>query len=90
MRVVWAEPARGDLARIFKFNLARSFEWADRVDTELRERALSLSDTPQRGRPLPRLTARALSLPDIQYVIEYRLDADAVTVLRVRSTREIR
>lgn len=33
---------------------------------------------------------RALSVPDIQYVILYRVEADQVTILGVDSTRENR
>jgi plasmid stabilization system protein ParE len=90
VRVVWTEPASADLQRIFEFNLARSFEWAERVDSRLRERGNALSAFPYSGHPVGGSRVRALSLPDIQYVINYRLDGDMVTVLRVQSTREIR
>jgi plasmid stabilization system protein ParE len=88
--VIWSEPASADLQRIFEFNLTRSFAWAERVDSRLRKRGHALADFPFSGRPVRGLRLRVLSLPDIQYVINYRLDGDEVTVLRVRSTREMR
>ncbi len=87
MKVVWATAARADLARILAFNLEKSEHWAARVDGRLRQRAVALSQTPFIGRRIgPAL--RALSIPDIQYVMIYRVVGEQVTIVRVRSTRE--
>ncbi len=88
MKVVWAEAGRAHLARIFQFNLGRSEAWAEKVERPLRERADALSLNPLIGRSVPRSMLRALSVPDIQYVIIYRVGREQVTILRVHSTRE--
>jgi plasmid stabilization system protein ParE len=89
VQVEWTQGARISLARIRDFNLERSEQWAARVETRLRERAESLAQTAFSGRRIA-FGIRALSVPDIQYVLQYRVDADRVLILRVVSTREIR
>jgi plasmid stabilization system protein ParE len=42
------------------------------------------------GRPLPEANVFRLSVPDIQYVIDYELAEDLVLIVRIRHTREIR
>jgi plasmid stabilization system protein ParE len=90
VKVEWAEDGRAHLARIFEFNIGRSEAWAETVERRLRERAHALSLTSFIGRPVPKSTLRALSIPDIQYVIIYRVGREQVTILRVHSTRENR
>jgi len=88
--VIWAELAQADLRRIFAFNLQRTLEWALRVDARLSDRGEWLGQFPYAGRAIPGTKLRRLSVPDIQYVITYRLDGSGVTVLRIHATREIR
>ena len=90
MKVEWSEAARADLARIFDFNLQRSDAWAQRVDARLVERAGALGRTPLMGRSVSAGRLRLLSIPDIQYVLSYRIDKERVTIIRVHSTREHR
>jgi plasmid stabilization system protein ParE len=90
---VWLEikaEAREDLVRIFEFNLQRSERWAVRVESRLLSRCEALLVTPYIGRRLAGRNVRQLSVPDIQYVIDYRLFEDRVSIVRFRSTREIR
>ena len=83
-------PAEADLERIFEFNLQRSLEWADKVERRLLERANGFLAAPAIGRSMQRSRVRRLSVPDIQYVIDYRAEVDRIRVLRIYSTREIR
>jgi plasmid stabilization system protein ParE len=90
---VWLEiksEAREDLARIFEFNLQRSERWAQRVEDRLLDRCEALLLTPRIGRLTEREGLRQLSVPDIQYVIDYQPFEDRVSIVRIRSTREIR
>jgi plasmid stabilization system protein ParE len=89
VQVEWTQGARISLARIRDFNLERSEQWAVRVETRLRERAESLAQSAFAARRIA-FGLRALSVSDIRYVLQYRLDGDRVMILRVLSTREIR
>jgi len=71
------DEALGDLARIADFNLSRSEEWADKVQVRLLDRGDSLGDRPYSGRPLGG-TLRALSVPDVQYVLFHTVGDDEV------------
>ena len=90
MELEWSIGAQSDLARIYTFNLERSEGWADRVEARLRERAEALRRTPFIGRKIGSTGLRALSVPDFQYVLTYRVDGAQVTILDVHSTREDR
>jgi plasmid stabilization system protein ParE len=81
--------AEADLQRIFEFNLQSSPAWAEKVEVRIWARAGSLVHTPSIGRPTDRPGVRRLSMPDIQYVLDYRLEADRIRMLRIFSTREI-
>ena len=87
--VIWSAGSRADLRRIFAFNEDRSLGWALRVDERIWERGISLGQFPDAGRPVKGVNQRKLSIPDIQYVITYRIVDDQVTIIRIESTREI-
>lgn len=89
MRLEVTVLAEVDFARVYDFNLTRSEAWADRVQDRLLERAKALLVTPEMGRPLGRSRTKRLSIPDIQYVIDYEVQNDAIRILQIRSTREI-
>ncbi len=90
MRLAVAERARQDLARIWDFNLQRNEQWAEKVQRRLIERAMSLLVAPASGRAVIGTGLRRLSVPDIQYVIDYRHHSEVVQIMRIRSTREVR
>jgi plasmid stabilization system protein ParE len=90
VRLVLAERAREDLARIWDFNVKRSERWAEKVQQRLIERALGLIAAPRSGRRITKEGVRRLSVPDIQYVIDYRHDSEVIQIMRIQSTREIR
>lgn len=82
--------AEADLERIFAFNSARTLAWAEKVERRLQERARALLVTPELGRGTVRSGVKRLSVPDIQYVLEYRAHSGGIQILRIYSTREIR
>jgi plasmid stabilization system protein ParE len=90
VRLGLSERARDDLARIWDFNLQRSERWAEKVQLRLIERAMALLVAPHTGPQITKAGIRRLSVPDIQYVIDYQPFDDFITVVRIRSTREIR
>jgi plasmid stabilization system protein ParE len=90
VRLSFAARARGDLARLWTFNVERSEHWALKVQRRLEERAEQLLVAPYAGRTITRAGVRRVSLPDIQYVIDYRLTGELVEIIRIQSTREIR
>lgn len=90
MKLKWRSEALDDLQRIFSFNAARSEALAMRVERRLLERAQAVAETPQLGRATDREGIMRLSVTDIQYVIDYRLFEDRVSIARIRHTREIK
>jgi len=90
VQLEWSAAAQADLARIYAFNVAKSEVFADRVETRLLTRADSLRTVWRQGRPLRETGLRVISVPDIQYVITYRVSAEVVLIIEVRSTREDR
>jgi plasmid stabilization system protein ParE len=90
VRVELSAKAEDDLARIYEFNLERGAEWAERVRQRLVERSRALAAAPLAGRSHRPAGVRQVSVPDIQYVIDYRPGMSSIEILRFRSTREIR
>lgn len=89
MRLEFRAAARADLARIYAFNAERSAQWAERVESRLLQRAEALAASPNAGRLTAEPGVRRLSVPDIQYVMDYRIAGRCVRILRIYSTREI-
>lgn len=89
MRLEIRATARADLARIYAFNAQRSLDWAERVEERLFQRAEALTMFPRIGRPTPEPGVRRLSIPDIQYVMDYRVSGNCLRILHIYSTREI-
>jgi len=90
LRLQLTPVAEDDLGRIYIFNLRRSWRWAEHVEERLGQRMGDLPATPSVGRPVTYHDVKRLSVPDIQYVINYELAENVVRILRVRHTREIR
>lgn len=82
--------ALADLDRIHAFNSQHVATKADRVERRIHQRLAALLLTPHIGRPITKPGVRVLSLPDIQYVIYYHVEDEAIRVLRIYSTAEDR
>lgn len=89
MRLEIKATARADLVRIYLFNAERSAQWAERVEARLLQRAEALTVSPYIGRPTAEPGVRRLSVPDIQYVMDYRIVGNCVRILQIYSTREL-
>ena len=91
MRVLrWTPEAIDDLHRIERFNRQRSDPWAKRVEHRIVTRACSLVGSPFQGRATGTDRVRLLSIPDIQYIITYRIDNVDVWIVRIHHARENR
>ncbi|HLL30376.1 MAG TPA: type II toxin-antitoxin system RelE/ParE family toxin [Allosphingosinicella sp.] len=90
MRLKWRSEALDDLQRIFSFNAGKSESFAVQVERRLLQKAQALTTNPQLGRSTKRKGIMRLSVTDIQYVIDYRRFEDRVSIVRIRSSREIR
>lgn len=66
----------------------RNVSYADRVEQRLEVRASTLASAPFQGRLVADSSLRRLSIPDIQYVILYRLEDEAVRIVRLWSTAQ--
>ena len=90
MRLLWSELAERDVDRLWRFLADRSIELADRIEERIRTRAESLIAHPHLGRPIAGRSERELPIPDVQYVIVYAAEEDAIRILRVWNTRQNR
>ena len=89
MKLTWRNEALDDLQRIFSFNAAKSEAFAMRVERRLLERVDAVVANARLGRRSARPGVMRLSVTDIQYVIDYQPFEDRVSIVRIRSTREI-
>lgn len=90
MRVLrWTPEAIDDLDRIELFNRQRSDSWAARVERRIVARSRMLAGSFQ-GRATDTDRMRLLSIPDIQYIITYRIDDAEVWIVRIHHARENR
>ena len=87
MKIIWSREALAEREAIWLYLADRSIGYADHVERRLIARGDSLARFPRQGRRLTRDDCR-LSIPDTQYVIDYRIEDDAIRILRVRSTAQ--
>ena len=88
MKVIWTREAARQKDDIWDALADRSVGYADRVETRLEARAGKLAAIPFQGRPIGRTGRRRLSIPDIQYILVYRVEDDVIRILRVWHTAQ--
>jgi plasmid stabilization system protein ParE len=88
LRLRWTTGALADLENHWQFLAERSVDHADRVEARINDRADTLKRFPYLGRLDKRTGTRFLSIPDIQFLIDYHIDDDEVRILQVWSTRQ--
>lgn len=88
MRLRWSQRANADLERLWHFVAAFSPDRADMIEATLHRRIDRLETFPKMGRIVRAPDVRALSLPDIQYVVTYSVVDDEVRIIGIRHTRE--
>ncbi len=86
MIVEWSVPAKDDLIDITDYIASDDAEAAldvmDRIDGAIRR----LADHPRSGRPGRIMGTRELVVPDLPYIVAYRIRQDRVQILRVLHT----
>jgi toxin ParE1/3/4 len=83
VRVRWAAPAEADLEALVLYIAEDSVEAALRVQDRILGAVGRLSELAARGRPGRMEGTRELVVGDTPYLAVYRLEKDAVMVLRV-------
>jgi toxin ParE1/3/4 len=88
MQIVWTPPALRDLAAIRDYIAAENPQAAMRQVTLVRNSVSRLSEFPYLGRGGRRAGTRELVVPHTPYIVAYRIDEQAVIVLRVLHGRQ--
>jgi plasmid stabilization system protein ParE len=91
-RLIWSPAALLDVKRLFDFLKSRDLEAAKRAIKAIREGVKVLERQSGLGRPVEGMDDEfrdwIIDFGDSGYVVRYRVDSRAVTVLAVRHQRE--
>ncbi len=90
MQVKWLRKALNNLDEIAEFIAQENPAAARQVVARLDAAAKSLCHHPQMGRPGRVAGTRELALPDLPFIIPYRVRQSTVEILRVFHTRRRR
>ncbi len=83
MKIVWTEPARQDLRRVFTYIAEENPRAARALLAEIKERVSVLEYNPQIGRPGRVDGTRELVLKGTSYILPYRVKDQQVQVIAV-------
>jgi toxin ParE1/3/4 len=84
MRIRWTEPAARDLTQIADYLEKRgSSTIARRIAISISERIEALVQFPEQGRTGRKSGTRELVLSGLPYLAVYRLEEDAIEILRI-------
>ena len=84
MRIRWTEPASRDFTQICDYlNKEDSHETARRIAILIHDRIHMLAEFPELGRPGRKAGTRELIVIGLPYLAIYRLQGDAVEILRI-------
>lgn len=81
-RIIWAGPARIDLAALFDPFLTERPEFIHNAMAEIARLEQLLSDNPGLGAPLENSAARKLRVARTPIILIYRIERGGVTILR--------
>ena len=93
MKVLWLPDALDDAERLFRFLIEKDASAAERAVRAISSGAEKLRDLPRIGRPLGDDTNRrdfVVPFGAGAYVLRYRIHRDAVVIIRVWHSRELR
>ncbi len=84
MRVAWSPDAVADLEELSRYiEAATSLASANRITRTIYEAAQSLGKLPNRGRPGRIAGIRELVIPNLPYIIMYRVFPEHVVILNI-------
>lgn len=87
----WTPQAVADVQRLYRFLAPRDLNAARNAITEIRSSVKILAHQPESGRPVeesPSYREWPIRFGSSGYVVLYRIENDAVTILAVRHQRE--
>ena len=92
-RLIWSQPALLDVQRLYRFLAPNSLDAANRAVKAIRQGLKVLGQQPAVGRPIEDMPTEfrewIIDFGDSGYVVRYRIDTDAVTILAVRHQNEV-
>ncbi|HRH28843.1 MAG TPA: type II toxin-antitoxin system RelE/ParE family toxin [Aquabacterium sp.] len=92
-RLIWSPLALLDVQRLYRFLAPKNLDTAQRAVKAIRQGVTVLSQQPGVGRPIEDLPDEfrewIIDFGDSGYVVRYRIDTKAVTILVVRHQKEV-
>lgn len=86
--VIWSVRASEDLVRQIDYIAALNATAADRIGDAIEARAAWLAEWPRAGQALRSPNIRSFTVRGTPFVLIYRFNGDAVTILRIRRAAE--
>lgn len=91
--LIWSRPALLDMQRLYRFLAEKNVEAAKRAVQTVRQGVKVLEKQAGIGRPIEDMPEEfrewLIDFGDSGYVVRYRIDADAVTILALRHQKEV-
>lgn len=92
-RLNWSRQALLDVQRLYRFLAIKNVDAAKRAVNALRQGVKALGHRPGVGRPIEDMPDEfrewVIDFGDSGYVVRYRIDVDAITILAVRHQKEV-
>ena len=92
-RLIWSRQALHDVQSLYRFLAVKNMDAAKRAIKTVRQGLKALGHRPGIGRPIEDLPDEfrewVIDFGDSGYVLRYRINADAVTILAVRHQKEV-
>src|SRR6218665_13027 len=92
-RLILSHPALLDVQRLYRFLAPKNIDAAKRAAKAMRQGVKALGHQPGIGRPIEDMPDKfrewLVDFGDSGYVVRYRIDMGAVTILAVRHQKEV-
>ena len=92
-RLIWSQPALLDVQRLYRFLAPKNLDAAKRAVNAIRQGLKVLGQQPAVGRPIEDMPDEfrewIIDFGDSGYVVRYRINSNAVTILAVRHQKEV-